>query len=280
MKRLFKTGLVVVAVMAMMLAVAGCGGGGEKARETAGEGDGQKQAGKPQKLIFGTEPTYPPFESFDANGKMVGFDVDLIDAINEVSGLEIEMQTYDFKGLIPALEIASIDGAISAMTITDERAEVVNFSVPYYKSGLCVAVRSDNETIKGFDDLEGKKIGAQTGTTGEMEANTVPNSQVFPFDSIAEAFMDLNNGGVDAVINDYPVTAYYIANKGEGKAKIVGDLRTSEYYGIAIPKQKPEVLEEVNTALKTLKENGKYAQIYQKWFGEAPPEYLPGQPPQ
>ncbi|HBX23221.1 MAG TPA: basic amino acid ABC transporter substrate-binding protein [Desulfotomaculum sp.] len=278
MKKMFRTGLLLFAVLAMVFALAGCGGGGEKAEQTAGEGE--KQAAESQKLIFGSDTSYPPFESFDANGELVGFDVDLIAAINEVAGLDIEIQTYDFKGLIPALESASIDGSISAMTIKPERAEVVDFSLPYYKSGLSVAVRADNDTIKSFDDLDGKKIGVQTGTTGELEAKNVPNSQIVSFDTIVEAFMDLNNGAVDAVVNDYPVTAYYITTEGEGKAKIVGDMRTSEFYGIAIPKQKPEVLEQVNEALLALKENGKFDEIYKKWFGEAPPEYLPGDPPQ
>jgi len=173
---MFRTGLVLFAVLAMVFALAGCGGGGEKAEQTAGEGE--KQAAESQKLIFGSDTSYPPFESFDANGNLVGFDVDLIEAINEVSGLDIEIQTYDFKGLIPALESASIDGSISAMTIKPERAEKVNFTVPYYKSGLSVAVRADNDTIKSFDDLDGKKIGVQTGTTGELEAKSVPNSQI------------------------------------------------------------------------------------------------------
>lgn len=278
MKKMFRTGLVLFAVLAMVFALAGCGGGGEQAEQTAGEGE--NQAAETQTLIFGSDTSYPPFESFDSSGKLVGFDVDLIDAINEVSGLDIQMQTYDFKGLIPALETASIDGAISAMTINPERAEVVDFSLPYYKSGLSVAVRADNDTIKSFDDLNGKKIGVQTGTTGELEAKAIPNAQLFSFDTIVEAFMDLDNGAVDAVVNDYPVTAYYITTEGEGKAKIVGDMRTSEFYGIAIPKQKPEVLEKVNEALVTLKENGKYAEIYKQWFGEDPPEFLPGEEPQ
>ena len=277
MKKSLKTILVFIAIMAIAFTLAGCGGG-EQAKETAG--DGEKQAAEPQKLIFGSDTSYPPFESFDADGKLVGFDVDLIEAINEVAGLDIEIQTFDFKGLIPALESASIDGAISAMTITEERAQKVNFSLPYYESGLCVAVHADNETIKSFDDLEGKKIGVQTGTTGALEAEKIPNAQIVSFDTIVEAFMDLMNGAVDAVINDYPVTAYYVATESGGKMKIVGDLRTSEYYGIAVPKQKPEVLEQINAALETLRENGKFAEIFEKWFGEAPPEYLPGEPPQ
>lgn len=276
MKKMFRTGLVLLAVLAMVFALAGCGGGGEKAEQTAGEGENLAS----EKLIFGSDTSRPPFESFDTSGKLVGFDVDLIDAINEVSGLDIVIQIYDFKSLIPALQSANIDGAISAMTIKPEWAEKVDFSLPYYKSGLSVAVRADNDTIKSFDDLDGKKIGVQTGTTGELEAKSVPNAQVVSSDTIVEAFMDLNNGAVDAVVNDYPVTAYYITTEGEGKAKIVGDMRTSELYGIAIPKQKPEVLEQVNEALLALKEKGKFAEIYKQWFGEEPPEYLPGDPPQ
>ncbi len=278
MKKMFRTGLLLFTVLAMVFALAGCGGGGEQAEQTAGEGE--NQAAESGTLIFGSDTSYPPFESFDSSGKLVGFDVDLIAAINEVSGLNIEIQTYDFNGLIPALETANIDGAISAMTIKPERAEVVNFSLPYYKSGLSVAVRADNDTIKSFDDLNGKKIGVQTGTTGEDASKAIPNAKLVSFTTIVEAFMDLENGAVDAVVNDFPVTAYYITTEGEGKAKIVGDLVSSEFYGIAVPKQKPEVLEKVNEALVTLKENGKFAEIYKQWFGEEPPEYLPGEDPQ
>ena len=274
MKKWLKVGFVLLAVLALAVAVAGCGGG-EKAKETSGEGE--KQAATDTNLVFGSDTSYAPFESYDANGKLVGFDVDLIDAINQVSGLNIEMKTYDFKGLIPALETATIDGAISAMTITDERKQKVNFTVPYYKSGLATAVKADNQDIKSFDDLDGKRIGVQTGTTGEIEANKVPNAKVTSYDTIDGAFMDLTNGAIDAVVNDFPVTAYYIA-QGNDQVKMVGDLKTSEYYGIAIPKQKPEVLEKVNAALKTLKENGKYAEIYKKWFSVDPPADLPGEP--
>lgn len=275
MKKWFKIGFVLLTVLAFAVVVAGCGGG-EKAKETAGEGEKQA-APASTNLVFGSDTSYAPFESYDANGKLEGFDVDLIAAINEASGLNIEMKTYDFKGLIPALETATIDGAISAMSITDERKQKINFTVPYYKSGLATAVKADNQDIKSFDDLDGKKIGVQTGTTGEIEAGKIPNAQVVSFDTIDGAFMDLTNGAIDAVVNDFPVTAYYIA-QGNDQVKMVGDLKTSEYYGIAIPKQKPEVLEKVNAALKTIKENGKYAEIYKKWFSVDPPADLPGEP--
>lgn len=276
MKKWFNIGLVLLTVLAFMVVVAGCGGG-DQAKETAGGSEQQQAADAPQKLVFGSDTSYAPFESYNDNGELEGFDVDLIKAINEVANVDIEIKTYDFKGLIPALETASIDGAISAMTITDDRKKKVDFSVPYYLSGQSVAVRSNNETIKGFDDLEGKKIGVQTGTTGEIEANKVPNAEVISYDTIDGAFMDLNNGAIEAVVCDYPVVAYYI-NQGNKGVKIVGDMTTSEHYGIAVPKQKPEVLKMINDALATLKENGKYAEIYKKWFGVEPPDYLPGEP--
>lgn len=275
MKKWFKTGLVLLAVLALAIVVSGCGGG-DKAKETAGEPE--KQAGAEKKLIFGSDTAYAPFEFQGDDGKLTGFDVELIDAIEEVAGVEIEIKGMNFDGIIPALESGSIDGAISAMTITDERKQKVDFSIPYYLSGQCVAVRANNETIKGFDDLEGKKLGAQIGTTGAMEAHKVPNAEVTEYNIIGDAFLDLQSGAIDAVVNDFPVTAYYIQQGNSDKVKIVGDMRTSEHYGIAVPKSKPEVLETINNALATLKENGKFAELYKKWFGVEPPEYLPGEP--
>lgn len=272
MKKWLKVSLVALKILVFVVAAAGCGG--EKAKETGGEGE--KQGAQTIKLVFGSDTAYAPFEFMGEDGKLKGFDVDLIDAIEEVAGVEIEIKGMNFDGIVPALETAGIDGAISAMTITEDRKQKVNFSVPYYASGQCVAVRADNETIKGFDDLEGKKIGVRAGTTGSIEANKVPNARVTDYNIIGDAFLDLKSGAVDAVVNDFRATAYYI-QQGNNDVKIVGDMKTSEHYGIAVPKQKPEVLKLINDALAILKENGKFDEIYKKWFGAVPPEYLPGE---
>lgn len=275
MKKAVKWVVVAFTVLALAMAVAGCGGQKEEPKK---EGETAAPAAK-QKVVFGSDTAYAPFESQDpSTGKLVGFDVDLIDAIEEVAGIEIEIQGMNFDGIIPALETGSIDGAISAMTITEERLKSVNFSVPYYLSGQSVAVRDDNNDIKGFDDLKGKKLGVQIATTGADEARKIDPKNVTDYNTINEAFMALKTGAVDAVVNDYPVSAYYI-KQNPGAAKIVGDLKTSEHYGIAFPKKNTELMEKVNAALKTLKENGKYAEIYKKWFGQDPPDYLPGEPP-
>jgi len=276
LKKWIKFEVILFTVLAIMVVVAGCGSG-KQAKETAGEGE--KQGAKLQKLVFGSDTAYAPFEFEGGDGKLKGFDIGLIEVIEEVAGVEIEIRGMNFDDLIPAMETASIDGAISAMTITEERAHKVNFSVPYYASRKCVAVRADNDTIKGFDDLEGKKIGVRIGTTGAMEVHKVPNAEISEYNIIGDAFLDLKSGAVDAVVSDFPVAAYYIQQQGNNDIKIVDGLKTSEHFGIAVPKQKPEVLGIINEALTTLKENGKFAEIYKKWFGTEPPDYLPGEPP-
>lgn len=265
MKKWFKISCALLVVAVLTLAMAGCG---KEAKQTAGE--------PVQKLVFGTEPSFAPFEFVDEQSNLTGFDIELIQAIGEATNVEIVPKQLGFATLIPALKGGNIDCAVSGMTITDERKESVDFSHPYYESGLRVIVRTDNETIKSFDDLEGKKIGVQIGTTGAGEAETVPNAEVTTYDTNDVAFMALENGAVDAMIQDFPVAAYYIS-QGHNTVKMVGDLRSNEYYGIAVPKDKPEVLAIINEGLMTLKANGKYAELYKKWFGNEPPEDLPGE---
>lgn len=275
LKKGIKFLLVGLVVAALAVGSVGCGG---KKQETAGDKKAEPVAKK--KVVLASDTAYAPFESQDPQtGKYVGFDVDLVNAIAEVAKLDIEIRSMNFDGIIPALETASVDGAISAMTITDKRKQAVNFSVPYYLSGQSVAVRSDNSAVKGFDDLKGKKIGVQISTTGADEARKIPDAKVTDYNTINEAFLALKNGAVEAVVNDYPVNAYFVKQNKDKDIKLVGDLRTSEHYGIAFPKKNTELQETFNKALKTLKENGKYAQIYKTWFGADPPSYLPGEPP-
>lgn len=278
MKKVLKLFLVGLVVAAMAITAAGCGGSKQQA-------PAEKKADQPapaakKKVVLASDTAYAPFESQDPQtGKYVGFDIDLVNAIAEVAKLDIEIRSMNFDGIIPALETASVDGAISAMTITDKRKQQVNFSAPYYLSGQSIAVRADNNAIKGWDDLKGKKLGVQISTTGADEARTIANAKVTDYNTINEAFLALKSGAVDAVVNDYPVSAYFVKQNKDKDVKMVGDLRTSEHYGIAFPKKNTELLDTFNKALKTLKENGKYAEIYKKWFGADPPAYLPGEPP-
>ena len=224
-------------------------------------------------LQVGTEPAFPPFEMQAPDGKgFTGFDIDLFKAIGEEAGLEIQFQSMPFDGLIPALQTQSIDAAISGMTISPERAQTIDFTRPYFQSGLAIAVRKeDKNAIASFEDLENKKIAVAIGTTGAKSAGGIPGAEVVTFDNSALALQELSNGNVDAVVNDAPVTLYAIKVGNLNNVEVVGELLTEEYYGIALPKNSPN-LEKINDALDELLKSGRYRQLYQKWFAGEPPK--------
>jgi len=234
-------------------------------------GCGNKPATTAKVLKVGSEASFAPFE-FQAEGskEYEGFDMDLIKAIGKQMGYEVQIQNMGFDGLIPGLDSGTVDVAISAMTITEERSKKINFSKPYYKSGLTIVVKKDNDTIKTFADLEGKKIAVQLGTTGADQAKKVKNSQIREFNSAPEAFLELKAGGVDAVVNDKPVNDYYIAKAGGKDAKEIGEPLTAEEYGIGTAKKNTELAGKIDKALDELKKNGEYDKIYLKWFGKKP----------
>lgn len=261
--------LVVTVIMIAALAT-GCGGSQNSTPKDAGT----QQPAAQQKIIVGSDTTYAPLEFADEKtGDYTGFDVDLINEIAKVENLEIDFRSMPFDGLIAGLAANQIDVAISSMSITEKRKESIDFSEPYYKSGLSVSVQAKNDTIKGIEDLKGKSIAVQSGTTGETEAKKIAGATVRSFTNSDQTFMELKNGGVVAVINDYPVTQYFI-NHGGSDVKIVGERLSSEDYGIAVPKGKTDLLNKINHGLKELKNNGKYTELYKKWFGEEPPKEL------
>jgi arginine/lysine/histidine/glutamine transport system substrate-binding/permease protein len=224
----------------------------------------------PNPFRVATEATFPPFE-FQQGGQLTGFDIDLMRAIGKEADLNIDFRNLPFDGIIPALQARTVEAAISGMTITAERAQAISFSRPYFKAGLAIAVREDNQTIKNFEDLKGKRIAVQIGTTGALEATKIPGATVSQFDSAALALQELINGRVDAVVNDKPVTLYAIKEAGLRGVKVVGELLTEEFYGIALPKNSP-YLQLINDALGRVIESGQYDAIFRQWFGEKPPE--------
>ncbi|OIQ58811.1 glutamine-binding periplasmic protein precursor [Moorella thermoacetica] len=270
----------VLLLMLLLVGLTGCGGSNPQGN---GAGSGTQatstSTGKPRYSVA-LEATFAPFEFRDMKtGEFTGFDIDLIKAIGQVEGFDVDIKEMGFDGIITALQTNNVDLAISGISIDDERKKAVDFSLPYYQSGLVVAVKADNNTIKGFDDLKGKKIAVQINTTSAKEAKKIPGAQVTELDKVPDMFLELKNGGVDAVVNDLPVTAYYI-KQGNNDVKIVGDIHSAEYYGIAVPKGKTEILQKINDGLKALKANGQYEELYKKWFGQEPPAFLPGEPPQ
>ena len=227
---------------------------------------------RPNKVLqVATEPTFPPFEFQGQGGELVGFSIDLMRAIASAANFQVEFQSLPFDGIIPALQAKTVDGAISSITITEERAKTVAFSRPYFKAGLAIAIRTDNQNIKGFNSLQNKKIAVQMGTTGAQKAKSVIGAEVRSFDSAPLALQELQNGNVDAVINDAPASLYAINTGNLQGIKIIQQLLTEEFYGIATARNSP-YLSLINQGLSKILKNGNYQQIYQKWFKSAPPK--------
>jgi glutamine transport system substrate-binding protein len=177
----------------------------------------------------------------------------------------------DFNGIIPALQTGNVDIAIAGITITEEREKIVDFSDPYYDSGLRILVRNDNNDVTEVSNLEGLKIGSKIGSTSYdfLKKNLDENDGVTPYPGSSDMYMALMSGAVDAVFYDAPNVGYFARTKGEGKVKTVGKLYEGQQYGIAL-KNGSEWVDEVNEALASMKEDGTYKNIYEKWFGPMP----------
>lgn len=220
-------------------------------------------------LIVGSDTAFPPFESM--NGTVAeGFDVDIADAIAKDLGLKMEFKSYKFDTLIPTLKAGGkFDIIMSGMTINADRRKEIDFSSAYIDSNQSISVKNDS-TVKAAADLAGKRIGVQSGTTGQQWAKeNIPTAVLVPFDDTLAAFSALQAGKVDAVVNDLPVSAAVVKDAARG-LKIVQEIPTGEQYGIAVAKTNPELLKAVNGALVKLKSDGTYDTIYKKWFGVAP----------
>ena len=223
-----------------------------------------------EKITVATDTNFPPFEFKDKSGQHTGFDVELWDAIAKVIGLEYELQPMDFNGIIPGLQTKQLDVGIAGMTIKPERAEVVDFSDPYYDAGLLILVRNDTADINAIEDLKGKVVSTKLGTTSEDFAKKNADAkEVKLFPNNDAMFLELMSGGADAVIFDSPVIAEFMRTAGQGQVKVVGPLYMGQSYGIAFPKGS-ELVPKVNAALKQLREDGTYNALYRKWFNTDP----------
>ena len=220
-------------------------------------------------LRIATDATWPPFEYVDEGSKeIVGFDIDLMNAIAEDQGLEIEYVNTNWDALLAGMSECQFDAAISAMTITEERKEAFNFSEPYINAGQIIAVQIDNTDITSPEDLVGKTVGSQMGTTGNIEVDNIDGAESKPYDTVDLAFLDLMNGQIDAVIADYPTAVAFVGVHSE-ELKVVGDVFTDEYYGIPVCKDNTELLDKINAGLAAVSANGIIPELEQKWLAGA-----------
>jgi ABC-type amino acid transport substrate-binding protein len=263
--------IALIALFVTGLAVAGCGDddddGGDTEATTGGGDTASLDLLTEGTLTVGSDIPYPPFEQGNPPD-YEGFDIDLINAIAEDLGLEVEIVDAPFD-VILAGQAGRFDLAIAATTITDARENRVDFSDPYFESEQSLLVKSDGE-IQSIDDITADTVvGAEDGTTGETYANENTDAEVRPFPNIDDAFNALVAGQVEAVINDLPVSAQAVDDK-EG-LEIVQTFPTDELYGIVFP-EGSTLVEPVTEALQATKDDGRLAEIYMEWFDKEPTE--------
>lgn len=254
--------LSLAIVMVLSLALAGCA---QPTPVPPTKAPAAATTAPVQEITVGTDATWPPFEMVNEQTKeLEGFDIDLMNAIAKEANLKIKWVNIGFDPLLAGMATGQYDAAISVITITEERKKDMLFSDPYYNAGQLIAVRVNNEVISKPEDLKGKKVGAQVGTTGAIEIEKIDKGALKTYDDIGQAFMDLMNGQIDAVVADSPLVYGYVA-KNASKIKAVGQPFTEEYYGIAVKKGNEALLAKINAGLKAVKDKGILQQLDEKW---------------
>lgn len=249
--------IVLALVTSLMILAAGCG-------SKSGSGD---------KIVFASDATYAPMEYMDKD-KIVGFDLDFLAEVMKEAGLKYEVKNVGWDTMLESVKQGKeYKAGISAVSITDDRKATYDFSIPYFESTNMILVK-EGSGVKNALDLKNKKVAIQTATTADTLMSGIvgkdsPNLK--RFDSTATALLELEKGGVEAVVADIAVVREYIKNNPNKKFQGILDTTNfgSEYYGILFPKGS-DLKAKLDPAIKKVIENGTYAKVYKKWFGEEP----------
>jgi ABC-type amino acid transport substrate-binding protein len=269
MKTVKKSLVLILSLLMLALTAAGCGGSTPAKPEAKSAPVSRiDQIKKNGKLILATG-NYRPFEYHDEKtNKIIGYDIDVAEAIAKKIGVPLVVQEMQFTGLIPSLQNGQADFVIAAMYITPARREVVDFADPYMDTGMVVAVRKDDNSIKGPDDLKGKVVGVKTGATSEKVVQDMNEKgakiTIKSYKETVDYLLDLQNGRLDAAVNDLLNQLEY--NKVNPTVKVVGEPFTKAQLGIAVKKGDKELVDLINSVLKELKQNGEADKLYKKWL--------------
>lgn len=244
---------------ALLLVLSACG--------TSKTGGNEK---KTLKVV--TDAAYAPFEYQD-KGEIVGFDIDFVNAVAKEAGYDVKIEHVGWDPVFVEVEGKTADFGVSSITITPEREESYDFTVPYFLSKNEILVPKGS-SIKSAKDLEGKKIAVQNGTTGQEVVETLfgknnPNLKKFENNNLA--ILELKNGGVDAVVADNSVVETYVKNNPKDNFEFIEDegAFANEFYGLLLPKGS-KLKGDLDKAIKKVIDNGTYAKIYKKWFDVEP----------
>jgi polar amino acid transport system substrate-binding protein len=258
---------------AVVLAVGGVAGCAKK--DTGGTTESGVALVKTGTLTTCTHLPYAPFQAKDDTGKVVGFDVEVVDLVAKKLGVTQEIIDTPFEGIKSGADLnaGKCDIAAAGMTITDERKKVLDFSDPYFDATQALAVLTGSP-VKTLDELVGKRIGVQGSTTGEdyikaQVAEKGLNIEVVSYKDLAAQQQALATNQVEAAVNDLPVWNEYIKNN-PGKVAVAAGFDTGEKYGFAVKKGNAELLKAVNDSLTAARADGTYDSIYANWIGAKP----------
>lgn len=263
--------LLFAMVSAISLSLFGCGSAATSS-STATNGTAANGGGGGT-IKFASDGTYAPMEYMDKD-KIVGFDIDFLQEVMNEAGLKHEVKNVSWDTMLESVKQGKeYQAGISSISITDERKQTYDFSVPYFESTNMILVKEGSD-VKSAADLKNKKVAVQGATTADELMSEImgkENTSLKRFDSNAVALMEMDKGGVDAVVADIAIVKEYIKNNPNKKYQGILDAKNfqSEYYGIAYPKGS-ELKAKIDPAIKKVIENGTYAKVYKKWFGEEP----------
>lgn len=216
-------------------------------------------------LVIGTDTTYPPMEYYDEEGNLVGHDIEFGQRLAQEFGVEARFVSLLWDDIFTVLENEEIDIILSSVSITDERKELYDFSIPYLNAGQVIITQKTDTSISNIDDLRGKKIGVQVGTTNEEQAllYTEPEN-VIAYPDYLEATQALVDGNVHAIFSDLTNAKSVIIE--HETLKIASDPFTSEHYGIVVKKGKQDLVDKLNDAINSLRQKGFLELLKQKWL--------------
>ncbi len=259
MQRLFKqAALLAMLALVMGLLLVGCG------QRDVESTDALQRVKNNGEISFAMSGGYPPFNYYNDENQLVGFDVDVASEIAARLGVEFKPITSEWSGLIEGLRAGVYDGILGSMAITDERLKVVDFSEPYYYSGAQLVVRS-GEAFSSPTDLEGKVIGVVTGTTFEADAEKLNPKEVKLYKDDNQTLLELDNGSIDAVISDR-VVGVNALNSGKFSFELLGSPMRSEDIAVAFRQDDDLLREAVNEILAQMHEDGTLKSLSEKWL--------------
>ena len=239
-----KKSLIILLSTAMLLGLSACG------------------ASSSQKLVMATNAAFPPYESVEGN-EIIGIDPEIAKLIADDIGRELVIEDMAFDSIIAAVQSGKADIAMAGLTVTEDRKQNINFSDPYTEAAQVIVVKKDSP-VASPDDLEGKTVGVQIGTTGDIYAGDIADATIERYSKYFEAINALNQDKIDAVIVDREPAKVFVSESDE--LKMIDKEFTLEEYAIGVAKENTELLDQINASLKKLQESGEIDKIINKYI--------------